>query len=247
MSAQRLIRSLIKTATVEWKLMLREPVGFLFVLIFPSLMVLLSGLQRSDQQVVTARVLSFLVFLGISPMIFGLMGFPLTLVTYRERGMLRRLRVTPLSPLLYLIAQALVGTLIVVLGGLLQVIVGLTILRIAPPVQPLGVALAFLLGTLTFIAIGSFLSSVITTVRGLQVASTILFGGMIFVLFVANSPDPSPTVKAIAKWLPIEHMMRLVTGFWLPAAGTIAWESVLVLLAFIGASLLIAARLFRWD
>lgn len=244
MSAQRLIRSLIKIATVEWKLMLREPVGFLFVLILPSLMVLLLGLQRSDQQVVTARVLSFL---GISPMIFGLMGFPITLVTYRERGMLRRLRVTPLSPLLYLIAQALVGTLIVVLGGLLLVIVGLTILRIAPPVQPLGVALAFLLGTLTFIAIGSFLSSVITTVRGLQVASTILFGGMIFVLFVANSPDPSPTVKAIAKWLPIEHMMRLVTGFWLPAAGTIAWESVLVLLAFIGASLLIAARLFRWD
>jgi len=244
MSAQRLIRSLIKIATVEWKLMLREPVGFLFVLIFPSLMVLLLGLQRSDQQVVTARVLSFL---GISPMIFGLMGFPITLVTYRERGMLRRLRVTPLSPLLYLIAQALVGTLIVVLGGLLLVIVGLTILRIAPPVQPLGVALAFLLGTLTFIAIGSFLSSVITTVRGLQVASTILFGGMMFVLFVANSPDPSPTVKAIAKWLPIEHMMRLVTGFWLPAAGTIAWESVLVLLAFIGASLLIAARLFRWD
>ena len=213
MSAQRLIRSLIKIATVEWKLMLREPVGFLFVLIFPSLMVLLLGLQRSDQQVVTARVLSFL---GISPMIFGLMGFPITLVTYRERGMLRRLRVTPLSPLLYLIAQALVGTLIVVLGGLLLVIVGLTILRIAPPVQPLGVALAFLLGTLTFIAIGSFLSSVITTVRGLQVASTILFGGMMFVLFVANSPDPSPTVKAIAKWLPIEHMMRLVTGFWLP-------------------------------
>lgn len=244
MSAQRLIRSLIKIATVEWKLMLREPVGFLFVLIFPSLMVLLLGLQRSDQQVVTARVLSFL---GISPMIFGLMGFPITLVTYRERGMLRRLRVTPLSPLLYLVAQALVGTLIVVLGGLLLVIVGLTILRIAPPVQPLGVALAFLLGTLTFIAIGSFLSSVITTVRGLQVASTILFGGMMFVLFVANSPDPSPTVKAIAKWLPIEHMMRLVTGFWLPAAGTIAWESVLVLLAFIGASLLIAARLFRWD
>lgn len=244
MSAQRLIRSLIKIATVEWKLMLREPVGFLFVLILPSLMVLLLGLQRSDQQVVTARVLSFL---GISPMIFGLMGFPITLVTYRERGMLRRLRVTPLSPLLYLIAQALVGTLIVVLGGLLLVIVGLTILRIAPPVQPLGVALAFLLGTLTFIAIGSFLSSVITTVRGLQVASTILFGGMMFVLFVANSPDPSPTVKAIAKWLPIEHMMRLVTGFWLPAAGTIAWESVLVLLAFIGASLLIAARLFRWD
>ncbi|GIV97931.1 MAG: transport permease protein [Herpetosiphonaceae bacterium] len=238
------MRSLTTIVSVEWKLLLREPTSFIFILLFPSLMALLLGLQQSDQQVATAQTLSFL---GISPMVFGLMAFPITLVTYRERGMLRRLRVTPLSPLLYLVAQALVGMVMVVLGGLLLVIVGLTVLQIAPPVQPLGVAAAFLLGTLAFIAMGSFLSSVITTVRGLQVASTILFGGMMFALFVAGSPDASPTVKTIARWLPIEHMMRLVTGFWLPATGTIAWESVLFLLVLIGASLLIAARLFRWD
>ena len=47
----------------------------------------------------------------------GLMALPSTIVHYRERGILRRLRVTPLTPLVALVAQVLV-CLVVTLAGL---------------------------------------------------------------------------------------------------------------------------------
>ena len=54
----------------------------------------------------------------------GLMSITITMATYRENGILRRLRTTPVSPLVVLAAQVIVVFVMTCLGMLLLIIAG---------------------------------------------------------------------------------------------------------------------------
>ena len=91
------MRSLLKMTWMEAKLFLREPVSAFFTLIFPLLMLFLFGTIYGNQPAagsagqgtVDTLIPAFTaMIIGMT----GLMSVTITMATYRENGVLRRLR-----------------------------------------------------------------------------------------------------------------------------------------------------------
>ena len=226
----------------ELRLMGRDLTNLSFIVFFPAVMALVLGLQMPAGPSQTANALMMLAF---GPMIFGIMAFPMSLVNYRERGMLRRLQITPISPLRYLLAQALVGLLLVLLGGLVVLILSVVVLKLPLPANPLGLIASFLVGAIAFSALGALLGSRIRNTRSIQVVSILVFGAMAVVL-VSSTTSQSGLLQQIGAWVPARHLVQLIEANWLGLSFNI-WPSLAVLALLTVVSLGSATKLFRWE
>ena len=123
------MKSLLKMTWMETKLFLREPVGAFFTLVFPLMMLFLFGsIYGNDpsplfngQGTIDVSIPAYTAMIIATT---GLMGLTITMAAYRENGILRRLRTTPVSPLIILIVQVVVLFLMTTLGMLLLVLAG---------------------------------------------------------------------------------------------------------------------------
>ena len=118
------MKSLLKMTWMETKLFLREPVGAFFTLVFPLMMLFLFGSIYGNapvryfngQGTVDISVPAYTAMIIATT---GLVGLTITMAAYRENGVLRRLRTTPISPLVVLVAQVIVLFMMTVLGMIL--------------------------------------------------------------------------------------------------------------------------------
>lgn len=97
------MKALWKMTWVEAKLFAREPAAMFFTLAFPVLIVLLFSAIFGNDPVPGAPSLRVVDVStpGYTTMVIGttgLLGLPIVLAGYRKRGILRRLRATPLQP-----------------------------------------------------------------------------------------------------------------------------------------------------
>jgi len=123
------MKSLLKMTWMEAKLFLREPVGAFFTLVFPLLMLFLFGSIYGNEPTPGSGGQGTIDVLipALTAMIIGmtgLMSITITMATYRENGVLRRLRTTPVSPLVVMAAQVVVVFTMTGLGMLLLVTAG---------------------------------------------------------------------------------------------------------------------------
>ena len=123
------MKSLLKMTWMEAKLFLREPVGAFFTLVFPLMMLFLFGsiYGNTPTPLFNGRGTIDISVPAYTAMIIattGLMGMTITLSAYRENGVLRRLRTTPVSPLIVLAAQVIVLYVMTTLGMLMLIIAG---------------------------------------------------------------------------------------------------------------------------
>jgi ABC-2 type transport system permease protein len=234
------MRAFLKIVQTEFRLISREPTNLMFILLLPAAMAWIMGSNAPAGDTTNLIIM----MLGLSPMLFGLMTFPMLLVGYRERGMLRRLKITPLSPALYLVAQAFVGLLLVLVGGALVLGIGVGFFNIGLPRHPALLLGVFIIGTLSFIAIGALIGSVTSSSRTTQVVSVVVFGGMMVAMLLGGSSDSLTGI--LSQWLPTHHFSQLVQSFWV-GSGAIIWSSILLLVGVSLAGFAGAAKLFRWE
>jgi len=108
------MKSFAKMTWMEARLFLREPVSAFFTLVFPLIMLFIFGSISGNTslpgsgsgQGMIDHLIPALIAMVIG--MTGLMPITITLATYRENGILRRLRTTPVSPLMVMAAQVVV-------------------------------------------------------------------------------------------------------------------------------------------
>ena len=169
----------------EIRLFRREPGGIFWILLFPTLLLVilgslpsfrepdpaLGGLRPVDAYVPVAVLLGLIVG--------GLQGMPQTLTGYRENGILRRMSTTPVRPAALLTAQMLVFGGAALLSALVALAVGRLAFDVALPGQPFGYLLALLLALLGTLALGAVLSALSRTTKiATAVGSLALFPAM---------------------------------------------------------------------
>ena len=141
----------------------------------------------------------------------------LSLVTiisiYREGGILKRLRATPLRPYTILSAHVIVKLLLTLLTLVLLVLAGQRSYPANLDVPVAGFALALLLSTLSLLSIGFLIASVVPTARFAQPIGAVILYPMIAVsgLFVPVSSLPPP-LQLVAKVVPITYAVSLLKG-----------------------------------
>jgi len=105
---------------------------------------------------------------------------PAVLAAYRERGVLRRLATTPVSPLKLLGAQLAMFGITAIASTALVLAVGRLAFDVALASQFGGFVLAFLLTTAGILAIGLFVAAVVPTGKAGSSVGTILFFPLMF-------------------------------------------------------------------
>jgi ABC-2 type transport system permease protein len=247
------MRAYLKLTWIETKLLWREPIGLFFTLAFPLLMLFLFGsIYGNAPSPFLAGYGSVDISVpAYSAMIIatsGLLTLSISMASNRENGVLRRLRATPVRPLVVLGAQMAVIFTLTVCGMALLVVAGKIFYGLRFNGSPLAVAAAFVLSSVSFFAMGFVLASLLPTARTAQVVGMIIFYPMIFLSGSTIPLESLPAgVRSFARFLPLTHVVTLLRGLWIGEAWSRHGSEVAVLLALLAVSVIVAAKIFRWE
>src|SRR6266550_912957 len=246
------LRGFWKLTWVETKIFTREPMGFVATLIMPLLVFIFLGRVFGIGKSVTAPQ----VDLPFNPAILAAVLIAISAVQslvaiisiYREGGILKRLRSTPLSPV------TIMGALVVV--KLLFTVISLTLLMLAgrrlfPGVMSVNVfsfTLAVLLGTFSILSLGFVIASLVPTARFAQPISAFVLYPMLALsgLFFPIERLPR-ALKALAYLLPTTHAVALLDGVWEGSGWGSHWVNVAALLVLFAAYTALSTKVFRWE
>jgi ABC-2 type transport system permease protein len=247
------MKSLLRMTWMEAKLFLREPASAFFTLIFPLLMLFIFGSiygnnpppGSNSQGAIEALIPAFTaMIIGL----VGLMPITITLATYRENGILRRLRTTPVSPLVVMAAQVIVVFIMTSLGVILLVSAGMLVYQVQFESSIVSVLAGFVLASLSFYGIGFILASTLPTARTAQVVAMVLLYPMLILSGAGWPRELMPaTVEKISVFLPLTYVVNLLRGLWIGEAWSLHITDVIILVVMLAAGVLISVRLFRWE
>jgi ABC-2 type transport system permease protein len=247
------MKSLWKMTWMEAKLFLREPMSAFFTLVFPLMYLFLFGAisgneptpQFGGQRTIDASIP------GLTAMIIciaGLMSTTMTMSTYREKGVLRRLRTTPVSPLVVLVAQVIVVFSMTGLGMLLLVTAGKLVYHVRFEGNPFDLLAGFALSSLSFFGIGFILAGTMPTVRSAWVVGMVLLYPMLLLSGAFFTVELLPAaVQRVSAFLPLTYVVNLLRGLWTgePWGEHLLDVGVLTGLLFLGT--IISVKIFRWE
>ncbi len=247
------MKSLLKMIWMEAKLFLREPVGAFFTLVFPLMMLFLFGSIYGNeptpmfggQGTIDISIPTYTaMIIGTT----GLMSTTITMATYRENGILRRLRTTPISPLVVLAAQVVVVFTMTGLGMLLLIAAGKLVYHVHFGGNVFSVLAGFVLGSLSFFGIGFILAGTLPTARTAQVVGLVLLYPMMFLSGAGFPRELLPAaVQKFSAFLPLTYVVNLLRGLWIGETWGQHLTDVIVLAALLVAGVIISVKTFRWE
>ena len=167
---------------------------------------------------------------------------------YREGGILKRLRATPLSPVTILGAHVVVKLGFTVFSLGLLVLAGRRLFPGVMQVNVLSFTMAVLLSTLGILSLGFVIASLVPTARFAQPIGAVVLYPMLAVsgLFFPVSRLPA-ALRAVAYLLPTTHAVALLQGVWDGSGWGAHWVNAAALLALFLAYSALSTRVFRWE
>ena len=241
-----------KLTWVEAKVFIREPLGVVGSLGMPVIIFIVLGrsLGSGRLDATSADQASFNV--PILAALFIAVGAVLSLVAiisiYREGGILKRLRATPLSPVTILSAHVFVKLVFTVISLGLLVLAGRQFFPGAMDVNLPSFAAALLLSTLSILSIGFLIASIVPTARFAQPIGAAFLYPMIALsgLFFSLEQLP-PALQIVAYGLPTTHAVSLMQGIWDGSGWGAHWGDVAALILVFGVCTGLSTKVFRWT
>ena len=248
------MRALIKLTWLEIKIFVREPMGVFGTVGIPVLVFLLAS-RLAGPRVARAAIQpggvvpAFLPVLASILMSLSAISSLVTIISiYREGGILKRLRATPLSPPVILSAHVLVKLLFTVLTLAIMVLAGR---RYFPPDMPVpllsyGVAVTFT--TWAILSIGFLVASIVPTARFAQPVTALILYPMLALSGLFFPIDELPAaMRVLARAQPFTYAVSLLDGIWRGEGWSAHLGDVAALALFFLVFTAIASRVFRWE
>ena len=248
-----MMRSLVKMTWMEIKLFLREPVGAFFTLVFPLMMLFLFGSIYGNEPtpMFGGRGTIDISVPAYTAMIIatsGLMSITITMATYREKGILRRLRTTPIRPLVVLAAQVIVIFVMTSLGMVLLIVAGKLVYNMHFEGNAWSVLGGFVLSSLSFFGLGFILASIMRTARTAQIVGMVLLYPMLFLSGAGFPRELLPeAIKKVSTFLPLTYVVNLLRGLWIGEAWGKHLLDIGVLVGVLVLGIIISVKTFRWE
>jgi ABC-2 type transport system permease protein len=246
-----MLRGLWKLTWLEIKIFLREPLGVLGTVGFPLLLFL--ALQRVGQRAPRRSLPPLLagdlpVLATIMMALSSVVSLVAIIAIYREGGILRRLRATPLRPVTILLAHVIVKLVFTALSLGVLVLAGAR--AFAPPAgAPLAsFALALLFTTLCLLSIGFIIASLVPTARFAQPLASVVIYAMLALSGLLVPVERMPAAaQGLARVLPLTYAVSLLRGIWRGEGWLAHAGDVAVLTVMFALFTAVAARVFRWE
>lgn len=233
---------------IELKLTLRDRQALFWTYVFPLFFLFLfcAIFGRGNPKAVAGLMAGLLC---ISAMAAGFFSLGIELVTARERGILRRYKLSPIHPLL-LISSRLVANFLIALSSLLMQI-GVAIVVYRMPIAGNFMAMMVMLsaGALAFLALGLLIASVAESVKVALALANLFFFPL---MFLGGAAIPKfmlpPTIREISRLTPSNYMVEGLGRIMVEGKSLSDSSPQLIVLAvtFVTA-LFVAAKFFRWE
>jgi ABC-2 type transport system permease protein len=251
-----ILRGLPRLTWLEIKIFLREPLGAIGGIAVPvaAYIVLSRAVPKvnaitSAPDSATGFVRNGLpVFVSVIIAINAVLSLVTIISIYREGGILKRLRATPLRPATILTAHVVVKLLLTAVTMILMIIAGRRYLPPNVDVPYFSFGIAVLLSTWSILAIGFLIASLVPTARFAQPIGAIVLYPMIAIsgLFVPLIAFPV-WLRGVAYLLPLTYGVSLMSGIW-NGEGWIAHAGdVGALIVGFFVCVAIAGKVFRWE
>jgi ABC-2 type transport system permease protein len=249
-----MFRGLWKLTWLEIKIFLREPLGafgsiFLPVIVFVVAGRILGGRLTPKSIAATGFVrVGLPVFAAVLIALSGVLSLVTIISIYREGGILRRLRATPLRPQTILTAHVLVKLALTLVTMALMVLAGKRYYPINVDVPIFGFTMALLISVWSILSIGFLIASIVPTARFAQpIGAAILYPMLALCgLFIPLDSLP-PALRVISRILPLTYAVSLLEGIWKGEAWSRHIGDVAALMLVFAICTALSAKVFRWE
>jgi ABC-2 type transport system permease protein len=249
-----MLRGLTKLTWIEIKIFLREPLGAFGTIGAPVLIFVVLGRIAGRTLAPPALAASNFVRVGL-PVFASILiaiGAVQSLVTiisiYREGGILKRLRATPLRPQTILTAHVLVKLMLALATLVAMVAAGRRYYPVDVHVPVFSFSMALLLATLSILSIGFLIASIVPTARFAQPIGAVILYPMLAIsgLFMPVN-SLTPAVRLVARVLPLTYAVSLLQGIWKGDAWSAHMGDVGALVLAFAVCTALSAKVFRWE
>ena len=249
-----MMRGLLRLTWLELKIFMREPLGAIGTVVIP--VVVFIGVGRAVGGRLAPAALATSGFVRVDLPVFASVliatSAVLSLVTivsiYREGGILKRLRATPLRPQTILSAHVAVKLLLTAVTLVLMVLAGKRYYPVGVDVPVVGFTMALLVSTLSILSIGFVIASIVPTARFAQPIGAVILYPMIAVsgLFTPIASMP-PALRMVTRVLPFTYAVSLLQGIWKGDAWLAHMSDVAALAVVFVVCIAWSAKVFRWE
>src|SRR6202167_4234668 len=216
-----MLRGLFKLTWIELKIFMREPLGAIGTILFPVLIFIVLGRIFGHGKAASSPSNSEFIqaVLPVLASLFITISAVLSLVTiisiYREGGILKRLRATPLRPQTILTAHVLVKLLLTAATLALLVLAGKRYYPVGVHAPLFSFTIALLISTWSILSIGFIIASIVPTARFAQPVGAAILYPMLVVsgLFMPIASMP-PMLRSLTRVLPLTYAVSLLEGIW---------------------------------
>lgn len=247
-----MLRGLWELTWIEIKVFVREPMGAIGTVLIP--VVAFVGLGRfaggglEPPPSSGGLHLNLPVFAAVLIAINTVLSLVTIISIYREGGILKRLRATPLRSYTILTAHVVVKLLLTAMTLGLMLLVGK---RYYPPgihVRVIEFTIALLIATMSILSIGFIIASMVPTARFAQPIGSVILYPMLALsgLFFPVAALPQ-SLQRVAGVLPLTYAVSLLDGIWKGEAWSAHMGDVGALALVFVFCTAISAKVFRWE
>ena len=237
----------------EMKLSLRGMDMFIFGICMPVIVVVLLGIIYGKQLAFEGANYTFLQqsFAAVSTIAIcagGLMGLPLVVSDYRNRKILKRYKVTPISPVMILLVQVT----IYVLYSLVSLFLISVVATLFFDFQMIGsfwkFFLSFALVMLSMFSIGMMVGGIAPNTKMASTLASLLYFPMLIFSGATLPYEVMPaSLQKIADLLPLTQGIKLLKGTSLNLPIENVMFPILLMMTISVVCMAIAIRFFKWE
>ncbi|MGB0015609.1 MAG: ABC transporter permease [Candidatus Sulfotelmatobacter sp.] len=233
---------------LDLKLALRNRSVIFFNYLFPLIFFFIFGqAMHAERGAAMTIVISMVLIIGILGN--GLFGAGIRAVQEREANILRRYKVTPITPAPLLFASVITGWILYMPNVLLIFTLAHLLYGMPWPQSMSSILIFITIAIVGFRAIGLILASVVNSMQESQLLVQLIYLPM---LFLSGATFPlsmfPPWLLVVTQFVPATYMVTGIQGMLLRHEGLAANlqpAMALLLTAFVG--LFISYKLFRWE
>ncbi len=242
------MKAFIALTKIDLKLALRNRSVLFFNYFFPLIFFFMFGfMMHAEQGARIIQVVAMVTAIGILGN--GLFGAGMRAVQDRETDVLRRYKVTPITPV-PLLAASMVTGVILYLPGLIVILVLAN--RMFGMVIPPNLGSLFLFAIIACVAFRSMGLIIAAVVNSSQESLILIQPIYMAMLFLSGATIPlfllPDWLQLVTQFIPATYLMIGISGILQQGESVLQnWQSVIALIVTALVGLFIATKLFRWE
>lgn len=233
---------------IELKLALRNRSALFFNYLFPMIFFFIFAQSfRAEQGGAIVQVVAMVATIGIIGN--GLFGAGMRAVQEREQGILRRYKVTPISPLPLLVSSVVTGVALYVPLIALMLFLANRIYHMPVPERLLSLFVFVIFGVIAFRSIGLIIAAVANSMNESVILTQIAYFAMLFLSGASFPITIFPSwMQNLSQFIPATYLVSGLQGILLRRESLLQnTVAILALLATAAVGLFVAVKIFRWE